>query len=204
MIFDRQTPQALPIVVRIGLAAATLAAVALSPVFIASPVAADAQYIGAPIDLALDNVELRKPLGQLAAVSGLNFVVAPGTDLSVRVTTEFDSVPWDQALVELLEDNNLGFSIEGNVLWVLGQHLEPKEPFAGTPIDLRLEQADLRDVLGDFQPHTGVEIAIDEDVVGIVDLDLTAVPWDQALDIVLRLKILDMTFEDDVLRVHRR
>ena len=86
------------------------------------------------------------------------------------------------------------------------QFLEPEGPagtadFTGEPITLRLQDADLRLVLQTFSKIAHIEIAVDPSVTGEVTVDLRDVPWDQALDTVLRTNGLGWIKEGDTLRV---
>ena len=58
--------------------------------------------------------------------------------------------------------------------------------YSGNPISLDFQGADLRAVLRMFSEISGLNIVIDPAVQGTVDVMLTEVPWDQALDIILR------------------
>jgi type IV pilus secretin PilQ/predicted competence protein len=75
--------------------------------------------------------------------------------------------------------------------------------FTGEPISLDLKDADVRDVLKTFAKITGLNVVIDPDVSGSVTVSLDNVPWDQCLDIVLRINRLDYAVENNVLRVAR-
>lgn len=75
--------------------------------------------------------------------------------------------------------------------------------FTGEPISLDLKDADIRDVLKTFAKITGLNVVIDPDVSGSVTVSLDNVPWDQCLDIVLRINRLDYAVENNVLRVAR-
>ncbi len=160
-------------------------------------------FSGTEINLHVDNVELIDSLRHLADVSGLNVVVEPDVDVSAKVTVHLDSAPWDQALVRLLEVKNLTYTLEGNVLWIhrYSPRLAETRLYAGQPIDLHVQQADLRQVPTELGSYAELELVLDEGVWGTVDLALTEVPWDQALDIVLRVNNLDMSVENGVLRV---
>jgi type IV pilus assembly protein PilQ len=74
-------------------------------------------------------------------------------------------------------------------------------PYAGEPISLDLKDADLKDVLRTFAELTKTNIAIDPDVRGSVTVRLNDVPWDQALDIILRINGLGYILEGNILRV---
>ncbi len=73
--------------------------------------------------------------------------------------------------------------------------------YAGEPISLDLKDADLKDVLRTFAELTKLNIAIDPEVKGSVTLRLHDVPWDQALDVILRTNGLGSVLEGNVLRV---
>jgi type IV pilus assembly protein PilQ len=75
--------------------------------------------------------------------------------------------------------------------------------FTGEPISLELKDADIKDVLRTFAKITGLNVVVDPDVSGSVTVNLENVPWDQCLDIILRINRLGYTVENNVLRVAR-
>ncbi len=78
-----------------------------------------------------------------------------------------------------------------------------RKVFNGEPIDLNLKDADIKDVLSTFAEITGLNVAIDPGVAGSVNVDFAAVPWDQALDIILRQNNLTYVIEGNVMRIGR-
>ena len=75
--------------------------------------------------------------------------------------------------------------------------------FTGEPISLELKDADIKDVLRTFAQITQLNVVVDPDVSGSVTVNLHDVPWDQCLDIILRINGLDYALENNVLRVAR-
>ncbi len=73
--------------------------------------------------------------------------------------------------------------------------------FTGEPISLNLKDADVKDVLRTFAELTGLNMAIDPGVGGSVTVDFVDVPWDQALDIILRQNGLTFVLEGNVMRI---
>lgn len=73
--------------------------------------------------------------------------------------------------------------------------------FTGDPISLNLKDADIKDVLRTFAQLTGLNIAVDPQVQGTVTVDFVDVPWDQALDLILRQNGLTYILEGNVMRV---
>jgi type IV pilus secretin PilQ/predicted competence protein len=73
--------------------------------------------------------------------------------------------------------------------------------YSGEIITLKFKDADLRDVilyLGDFAK---LNVVFDPEVRGVVTCNLVEVPWDQALDILLRNNKLGKVLEGNVLRI---
>jgi type IV pilus assembly protein PilQ len=73
--------------------------------------------------------------------------------------------------------------------------------YSGHPISLDFQGADLRSVLRIFSVDTGLNIVIDPAVQGSVDVALRDVPWDQALDIILRANKLGWVADGTIVRV---
>ena len=83
----------------------------------------------------------------------------------------------------------------------------PAEPqtFNGEPIDLDLKQADFGDFFKLIGEISGLNVVVDQNVTGNVTVLLKDVPWDQALDIVLRNANLAGILEGrNVLRIATR
>ncbi|MEO1083214.1 MAG: type IV pilus secretin PilQ, partial [Acidobacteriota bacterium] len=72
------------------------------------------QYVGEPISMSLKNADLVETLRSFAKISDLNFVIQPG--VRGTVTVELKSVPWDQAMEQILKINNLGMDIDGTIV----------------------------------------------------------------------------------------
>jgi type IV pilus assembly protein PilQ len=73
--------------------------------------------------------------------------------------------------------------------------------YTGNPINLDFQQADLRAVLRLFAEISGLNIVIDPTIQGTVDVALKDVPWDQALDLILRANRLGYIVDGTVVRI---
>lgn len=71
----------------------------------------------------------------------------------------------------------------------------------GERIDIELQDAPIKDVLLLFSDIGRVNIIAGRDVSGRVTMKLNSVPWDQALDIILRSLALGLVQEGNVIRV---
>lgn len=73
--------------------------------------------------------------------------------------------------------------------------------YTGEPISLNFKNADIRDVIRLFADITGLNFVIDPEVSGRITIVLHEVPWDQALDIILKNNGLGKVFELNVVRI---
>jgi len=80
---------------------------------------------------------------------------------------------------------------------------EEKPKYTGEPISLNLKEVDLKDFFRLIHEISGLNIIIDPNVSGNVTLVLDSVPWDQALDIVMKNNRLGKVLEGNVLRIAR-
>jgi type IV pilus assembly protein PilQ len=73
--------------------------------------------------------------------------------------------------------------------------------YTGEPISVNLKDVDLKDFFRLIHEISGLNVVLDPSVKGTVTLVLDDVPWDQALDIVLRNNGLDRQLDGNVLRI---
>ena len=73
--------------------------------------------------------------------------------------------------------------------------------YTGSPVSMDFQNVDLRAVLRTFAEISGLNIVIDPQVEGSVDVALREVPWDQALDIILRANQLGYSVDGTVVRI---
>ncbi len=73
--------------------------------------------------------------------------------------------------------------------------------YTGDPISVNLKDVDLKDFFRLIHEISGLNVVLDPSVRGTVTLVLDEVPWDQALDIVLRNNGLTKEIDGNVLRI---
>ena len=81
---------------------------------------------------------------------------------------------------------------------------ETNQKFTGSPITLKLKDADVHEVLRLISEASGFNIVIHPSVTGKITVSLEQVPWDQALDVVLTTLKLGAERNESVLRVMPR
>ena len=82
-----------------------------------------------------------------------------------------------------------------------GGMLSMRKVYTGHPISLDFREGDLQDILRLFADISGLNIIVNPGVAGKVTVKLNEVPWDQALDIILKSQGLGHVTEDNVIRV---
>jgi type IV pilus assembly protein PilQ len=73
--------------------------------------------------------------------------------------------------------------------------------YTGEPISVNLKDVDLKDFFRLIHEISGLNVVLDPNVKGNLTIVLDDVPWDQALDIVLKNNDLDRQLEGNVLRI---
>jgi type IV pilus assembly protein PilQ len=92
---------------------------------------------------------------------------------------------------------------QGTLPGSVGPIIEGTPRYTGEPISLNLKEVDLKDFFRLIHEISGLNIIIDPNVGGNVTLVLDSVPWDQALDIVMKNNRLGKVMEGNVLRIAR-
>ena len=77
----------------------------------------------------------------------------------------------------------------------------PQSAYTGEPISVNLKDVDLQDFFRLIHEISALNVVLDPAVRGTVTLVLDEVPWDQALDIVLRNNSLTSELDGNVLRI---
>lgn len=77
----------------------------------------------------------------------------------------------------------------------------PSRKYTGKRISLDFQDADIRNVLRLIADVSGYNLAAGDDVKGKVTIKLLNVPWDQSLDLILKMNNLGYIREGNILRV---
>lgn len=73
--------------------------------------------------------------------------------------------------------------------------------YTGKPVSFDFQDVDVRTVLRVFAQETGLNIVIGPTVMGTVNVSLHDVPWDQALDMILRANKLRSVIDGNIVRI---
>ena len=140
------------------------------------------------------NLARRYDAGDFATpVTGFDVVrVGDGVRLAITAQGDFEQLAYqtdDQYVVEVQPARKAAAKIED------------KKVYTGERLTLNFQDIETRAVLQLLADASGQNIVVSDSVQGSVTLRLQNVPWDQALDIVLRTKGLDKRKNDNVIIV---
>lgn len=76
--------------------------------------------------------------------------------------------------------------------------------YVGAPITFSLRDADIREVLRTFAKLGGLNMVVQPGVSGSVTVELEQVPWDQALEQILKINNLGYELEGNIMRIAPR
>ena len=129
------------------------------------------RYVGEPMSLNVQNLEVRTVLQSLADFTGFNLMVSDAVKGSI--TLSLQDVPWDHALDLVLKSKGLGKRLEGNVLLIAPQEeLAARERPEPAPLRRELVQvnyARAADIVMLFQSVTGAQSGIEGEGTITVD-----------------------------------
>ncbi len=108
-------------------------------------------------------------------------------------------VPAGEPVVVLDEADKAGAA--GAEASAAGEVAPDKPVYTGRRLSMDFVDADIRNVLRLIGEVSGLNVVAGDDVQGKVTVRLIDVPWDQALDVILKTHGLDQVREDNVIRI---
>ncbi len=134
-----------------------------------------------------DAMDFATPVSSFDAVRS-----SEGTRIVINASGDFEQLAYqsdDQYVVEIQPARKAQAAVE------------EKRQYTGEKLNLNFQDIETRAVLQLLADASGQNIVVSDSVTGSVTLRLQNVPWDQALDIVLRTKGLDKRQHDNVIIV---
>jgi type IV pilus assembly protein PilQ len=154
-------------------------------------------FLGAevPDSLAqrLDVADFATPVDMVELRRGRN-----GAELSIRATGEYEAMAYQSGTDYVVEVTPV--SAEAAAEAGIGLAAEEVE-YTGVPVTFNFQNIRVRTVLQLIAEESGLNMVAADSVAGNVTLRLINVPWDQALDIVLRARGLDKRRDGNVVWV---
>ena len=142
--------------------------------------------------------ELHKRFDVMDFATPVNFIEAStkGNDVQILVQpdnkSEFEHLAYQSDNLYVLEVSEMP---EEKI------QTRQKETYQGERLSLNFQNIEVRSVLQLIADFTGLNLVVSDSVSGSLTLRLKNVPWDQALNIILRTKGLDMRENGNVLYI---
>jgi type IV pilus assembly protein PilQ len=157
---------------------------------------------GGYIKLRLPNVKLPENLRRRLDVTDFATPVVRvdattengGTLITIKPQGEYDYLAYQT-------DNQYTVSVEKITADEAAKRQKDKFPYTGEKLSLNFQDIEVRSVLQLIADFTGLNLVASDTVRGRITLRLQNVPWDQALDLVLKTKGLDKRKIGNVLLV---
>ncbi len=142
--------------------------------------------------------ELRRRLDVIDFATAVHFISVYNEDNDALIRLEVDG-----AYDYLAYQTDKQMTLEVNQLTPAEADARIKEkfPFSGEKLSLNFQDIEVRDVLQIIANYVGFNLVASDSVQGTITLRLNNVPWDQALDLVLRTNGLDKRQSGNVIRV---
>ncbi|TFG37855.1 MAG: TonB family protein, partial [Candidatus Aminicenantes bacterium] len=132
MIMSNPHSRRLSLTSKIAASVILVAAVTITPMLTAQPEERD--YSGEPITLSIKDADLNDVLATFAKISGYEILVEPG--ITGTVTMNVEQVPWDGALVSIVQNQGLEWERSGNQIIIRRAGSEktvPAKPVKASP-----------------------------------------------------------------------
>lgn len=166
------------------------------------------RYVGNPITVKFKDAPLEEVLRFFEKTSGVAIETDPG--ITAWVLCNFNAVPWDEALQLILRLNGLEMVQAGKKLKIRKQ--APGKPigkpafdkkYTGEPMDFDFKNADLSNLLKFMSKISKTGITLDPGIDGRISCRLNQMPWDEALDLMLKVNDLYVTKDGDKIKVRK-
>jgi ankyrin repeat protein len=172
-------------------------------------------YRGEPGDFYFKQTDLKLVIIFIARQTGISAFIDPG--VSGEITCELDQVKWDKALDLFLKINNYDrVRIENTFIIgkdrLIEKFLKKKAAlaekdiniFSGNPLDLSFFGADIHFVLQAIAARAALKILVDPGINHSITCEISQLPWDMALDVLLEMNDLSSFRFNNLIRIGRK
>ncbi|MBI5481442.1 MAG: type IV pilus secretin PilQ, partial [Deltaproteobacteria bacterium] len=177
----------------------------------------DGAVLARGLERTLDTTAFLGPVRSVTALrdgAAVQVVVELADEVQTRVRRDGGRLLWDfvkaegaapsEARVKVPGTREIPpprFSPAGDPPAAAARERRGKRRYSGKRIDLDFKDADIQNILRLLADIGQVNVITGEDVKGSVTIRMRNVPWDQALDVILRAKGLGMIREGNLVRV---
>ncbi|MCL1076406.1 type IV pilus secretin PilQ [Shewanella dokdonensis] len=164
-----------------------------------SAVAADVKQVGAKLEVKFYNTDIPDDMLYVMDVQDFSTPVRSFETFRDDLTTRF--------LIDIKGPYKYDYKQEGNLFMLTMSEdekttvVEPEKKYTGKKLSLDFQNISVRTVLQILADYNHFNLVTSDTVEGSITLRLDNVPWDQALDLILKTKGLDKRIEGNILMV---
>lgn len=167
-----------------------------------SDIVVDMRQQGERIELEMRDTSLPDALARTLDVTDFATPVTeiqtrpdgPNTRLSIRTQGDFEHLAYQSENLYTIEFRPLTRA-------QIEQQRRDQQVFEGERLSLNFQDIEVRAVLQLLADFTGLNMVVSDSVSGRITLRLKNVPWDQAMDIILKTRGLSMRRNDNVILI---
>jgi type IV pilus assembly protein PilQ len=142
--------------------------------------------------------ELRRRLDVVDFATAVHYINVFNEDNDAIIRLEVDGA-YDYLAYQT--DNQMTLEVNQLTVDEAEARLKEKFPYSGEKLSLNFQDIEVRDVLQIIANYVGFNLVASDSISGTITLRLNNVPWDQALDLVLKTNGLDKRQNGNVLLV---
>ncbi len=142
--------------------------------------------------------ELRRRLDVVDFATAVHFINVYNEDNNALIKLEVNGA-YDYLAYQ--SDNFMTLEVNQLTVDEAEARLKDKFPYNGEKLSLNFQDIEVRDVLQIIANYVGFNLVASDSITGTITLRLNNVPWDQALDLVLKTNGLDKRQNGNVLLV---
>lgn len=164
-----------------------------------SSVAANVEQVGAKLELKLYNTDIRSDLLYVMDVHDFATPVKSFETFDEALTTRF--------LIDIKGNYDYDYQQDGRVFKLSIKKAErlnivkEEKKYDGRSLSLNFQNMSVRTVLQIIADYNNFNLVVSDTVEGDITLRLDDVPWDQALDLILKTKGLSKRIEGNILMI---
>jgi ankyrin repeat protein/Tfp pilus assembly protein PilF len=172
-------------------------------------------YRGEPGDFYFKQTDLKLVIIFIARQTGISTFFDPG--VSGEITCQLDQVKWDKVLDLFLNINNYDRVRIENTFIIGKDHLiekflkkqaelagKDRKTFSGEPLNLSFFGADINFVLQEIAAKAKLRIIVDPGINHSISCEISRLPWDMALDVLLEMNDLSSFRFNNLIRIGKK
>jgi Tfp pilus assembly protein PilP len=157
------------------------------------------------ISFHFQKMDIRTALHQLTKQSHQEINLVLSDNVSGKISLNLHNVPWNLALEAILGSVGLDKWQSGQVLYIdkkaIIEQCNKNQTYAGEPLSVHVHKLELHTALTLIADLSGFNLIVPDSITGDLTLRLDNIPWDQAIDLIMKAKGLGMRQYANILTI---